>query len=163
MYLEKEKKNLPLCHFPIPDLLLLVKSIFINNCFSWKRRYYRQLRGLAMGNRLAPILTILFLDRFENKAIYAHLSVLLFYRYIDDCITSASSFKEAHMIQNYLNSQEPSIRYEIELPGEDGFLPFLNTKFKVNESGFVETGCYTKPANKGLMLNPQALRVLHWF
>ena len=57
------------------------------------------------------------------------------------------------MIQNHLNSQEPSIRYEIELPGEDGFLPFLNTKVKVNESGFVETGWYTKPAIKGLMLN----------
>jgi hypothetical protein len=38
MYLEKEKKNLPLCYFPIPDLLRLTKSIFRNNCFSWKRR-----------------------------------------------------------------------------------------------------------------------------
>ena len=152
MYLEKEKKNLPLCHFPISDLLLLVKSIFISNCFSWKRRYYRQLRGLAMGNRLAPIFAIFFPDRIENQAIYADLSLSLFYRYIDDCITPASSFEEAHMIQNHLNSQEPSIRYEIELPGEDGFLPCLNTKVKVNESGFVETGWYTKPANKGLML-----------
>jgi hypothetical protein len=61
MYLEKEKKNPPLCYFPVPDLLLLTKSIFRNNCFSWKRRYYRQLRGLVMGNRLAPILATLFL------------------------------------------------------------------------------------------------------
>ena len=38
MYLEKETKNLPLCHFPVSDLLLLVKSIFRNNYFSWKRR-----------------------------------------------------------------------------------------------------------------------------
>ena len=135
---EKEKKNLPLCHFPVSDLLFLVKSIFRNNCFSWKRRYYRQLRGLGMGNRLAPILAILYLDRIENQAIYADLSLSLFYRYIDDCITPASNSEEAHKIQNHLNSQEPSIRYEIELPGKDGFLPFLNTKVKVNDSGLVE-------------------------
>ena len=109
-----------------------------------------------MGNRLAPILAILYLDRIENQAIYADLSLSLFYRYIDDCITPASNSEEAHKIQNHLNSQEPSIRYEIELPGKDGFLPFLNTKVKVNDSGLVETGWYTKPANKGLMLNAKS-------
>ena len=75
---------------------------------------------------------------------------------IDDCISPASNSEEAHKIQNHLNSQEPSIRYEIELPGKDGFLPFLNTKVKVNDSGLVETGWYTKPANKGLMLNAKS-------
>ena len=154
--LEKEKKNLPLCFFPVSDLLLLIKSIFRNSCFSWKRRYYRQLRGLAMGNRLAPILAILFLDRIENQAIYADLSISLFYPYFDDCIAPASSYEEAYKIQNHLNCQEPSICYEIELPGEDGFLPFLNTKVRVNDSGIVETGWYTKPANKGLMLNAKS-------
>ena len=154
--MEKEKKNLPLCFFSVSDLLLLIKTIFRNNCFSWKRRYYRQLRGLAMGNRLAPILANLFLDRIENKAIYADLSISLFYRYFDDCIAPASSYEEAYKIQNHLNCQEPSIRYEIELPGEDGFLPFLNTKVRVNDSGIVETGWYTKPANKGLMLNAKS-------
>ena len=52
-----------------------------------------------------------------------------------------------------LNAQDPSIQFEIELPNEDGFLPFPNTKIKVNDNGTVETGWYTKPANKELMLN----------
>ncbi len=55
-----------------------------------------------------------------------------------------------------LNSQDPSIQFEIELPNKDGFLPFLNTKIKVNDSGTVETGWYTKQANKGLMLNAKS-------
>ena len=67
-----------------------------------------------------------------------------------------SCSEEARRIQNHLNSQDSSIRYEIELPGEDGFLPFLNTKVKVNYSGIVEIGWYTKPANKGLMLNAKS-------
>ena len=98
---------------------------------------------------LTPILAVFYLDRIENQAIYADLSLSLFYHYIDDCITPASNSEEAHKIQNHLNSQEPSIRYEIELPGKDGFLPFLNTKVKVNDFGLVETGWYTKPAYKG--------------
>jgi hypothetical protein len=76
-----------------------------------------------MGNHLAPILAILFLDRIENQVICADLS--FYYRYIDDCIAPASSSEEARQIQNHLN-KDSSIRYEIELPGEDGF-PFLNT------------------------------------
>ena len=105
-----------------------------------------------MGNHLAPILAILFLDIIENQVIYADLS--FYYRYIDDCIAPASSSEEARQIQNHLN-KDSSIPYEIELPGEDGF-PFLNTKVKVNDSGIVEIGRYTKPANKGLMLNAKS-------
>jgi hypothetical protein len=142
----------------VADIILLTKTIFQNNCFSWKGKFYQQLRGLAMGNRLAPILAILYMDRIENQAIYSDLSlsVSLYYRYIDDCITPASNPEEAVFIQNKLNSQDPAIRFEIELPDVDGFLPFLNTKIKVNESGCVETGWYTKPANKGLMLNERS-------
>ncbi len=82
-----------------------------------------------MGNRLAPMLAILgqnarFKDRIENQAIYSDqaLSLPLCYRYIDDCITPASGPDEAVKIQDKLNSQDPSIRFEIELPGKDGFL-----------------------------------------
>ena len=78
------------------------------------------------------------------------------YRYIDDCVTPASNHEEAVFIQNKLNSQDPAIRFEIELPDDDDFLPFLSTKIKVIESGIVETGWYTKPANKGLMINERS-------
>ena len=158
LYLEKEKKNIQLYQFSVCDILLLTKTIFEHNCFSCKRTYYQQRRGLAMGNRLAPILAILYMDRIENQAIYSDqaLSVSLYFRYVDGRITPASSPEEAARVQDQLNSQEPSFRFEIELPGEDGFLPFLNTKLKVNESGTVDSGWYTKRANKGLMINAKS-------
>ena len=158
LYLEKEKNNIQLYQFSVSDIILLTKAIFEKNCLSWKQSHYQQRRGLAMGNRLVPILAILFMDRIENQAIYSDqaLSLPLYYRYIDDCITPASGPDEAVKIQDKLNSQDPSIRFEIELPGEDGFLPFLNTKMKVNESGIVETGWHTKSANKGIMLNAKS-------
>ena len=136
--------NIHLYQFSVADIILLTKTIFQNNGFSWKGKFYQQLRGLAMGNRLAPILAILYMDRIENQEIYSDLSlsVSLYYRYIDDCITPASNPEEAVFIQNKLNSQDPAIRFEIELPDVDGFLPFLNTKIKVNESRCVETGYF---------------------
>ncbi|XP_028394455.1 uncharacterized protein LOC114518647 [Dendronephthya gigantea] len=156
LYLEKEKKNIQLYQFSISDIILLTKAIFEKNCFSWKRSFYQQRRGLAMGNRLAPILAILYMDRIENQAIYSDQAISIYYRYIDDCITPADNPNEAVKIQNQLNGQDPSIQFEIELPGEDGFLPFLNTKIKVNTSGTIETGWHTKSANKGLMLNAKS-------
>ncbi len=147
-----------LYQFSVADVILLTQTILQNNCFSWKRKFYQQLRGLAMGNRLAPILAILYMDRIENQAIYSDLSlsVSIYSRYIDDCLTPASNPEEATFIQNKLNSQDPAIHFEIELPDKDGFLPFLNTKIKVNESGIVETGWYTKSANKSLTLNKKS-------
>ena len=35
--------------------------------------------------------------------------------------------------QHFRHSKEPSIRCEIERPGKDGFLPFLNTKVKMSD------------------------------
>ena len=60
------------------------------------------------------------------------------------------------MIQHHLNSHDPLIQFEIELPEQDGFLPYLNTKIKANTSGEVERGWYTNPAKKGFMLNAKS-------
>ena len=158
VYFEKERNSIQLYQLLVADVILLTKTIFQNNCFSWKRKFDQQLRGLAMANRMAPILTILYTDRIENQAIYSDLSlsVSFYFRYIDDCLMPASNPKEATFIQIKLNSQDPAIHFEIELPNKDGFLLFLNTKIKVNESGTVETGWHTKLANKGLILNKKS-------
>ena len=119
--------------------------------FGERRSFYQQRPGLAMGNRLAPILAILYMNRIENQATYSDqsFSISIHYRYI----TPVNSTEKAVMIQHHLNCQDSAVQFKIELPCEDGFLPFLNTKSKVNASGVVETGWHTKSANKGLMLN----------
>ena len=106
-YLEREKNNIQLYQFSVADIILLTKTIFQHNCFSWRGNFYQQLRGLAMGNQLAPILAVLHMDRTENQAIYSDLSLSFsfYYRYIDDCITPASNHEEAVFIQNKLNGQ----------------------------------------------------------
>ena len=69
-----------------------------------------------MGNRLAPILAILYMDRIENQAMYSDLSmsVSFYHRYIDDCITPASNHEKPVFILNKLKSQNPAICFQIE-------------------------------------------------
>ena len=51
------------------------------------------------------------------------------------------------------NSKHPTIRFGIELPDADGFLPILDIKLKIKDDGTMERKLYTKPANKGITLN----------
>ena len=156
-YLYQHIRHLQLYGIPIPDIVLLTKIVLSNSCFSWSGTYFKQLRGLAMGNRLAPILAILYMDRIENQAIYAdtNLSTKPYHRYIDDCITTAQDNNEARSIQEILNAQDPSIKFEIESgrSDEEGYLPFLNTKLRVKPDGTLDTAWYTKQANKGIMIH----------
>jgi DNA-binding FrmR family transcriptional regulator len=154
-YLYQHRRHLQLYGIPIPDIVLLTKIVLSNSCFSWSGTHFKQLRGLAMGNRLAPILAILYMDRIENQAIYADtsLSTKPYHRYIDDCITTAQDNNEARSIQEILNAQDPSIKFEIELPDEEGYQPFLNTKLRVKPDGTLDTAWYTKQANKGVMIH----------
>ena len=47
------------------DVILLLNTIIRSNIFAWSGCYYRQKRGLAMGNRIAPILAIAFMNHLE--------------------------------------------------------------------------------------------------
>ncbi|KAK6762841.1 hypothetical protein RB195_023518 [Necator americanus] len=66
-------------------------------------QYYRQLRGLAMGQRLAPTLAIVFMAKIEKPIIDS--KPLLHYRYIDDCCVVCSTQAELDACFNILNQQ----------------------------------------------------------
>ncbi|KAK6763468.1 hypothetical protein RB195_023968 [Necator americanus] len=100
----------------------------INEClncsiFRWSGQYYRQLRGLAMGQRLAPTLAIVFMAKTEKPII--DRKPLLYYRYIDDCCVICSTQAELDTCFNLLNQQCPHIKFARERP-IDNWLAFLN-------------------------------------
>ena len=53
----------------------------------------------------------------------------------------------------HLNKKHPTIQFELETPGEDGFLPILDIKVKIKADGTIERKLYTKEANKGITLH----------
>ena len=126
-----------------------------NNVFMFDKSIFKQIRGLAMGNRLSGTLAIIVMDRFERRFVYDELkpSPVIFVRYVDDIGTVVSSVEVAHQTLEYLNKQHPTIQFELETPAEDGFLPILDIKVKIRLDGTIERKPYRKEANKGITLH----------
>ena len=108
-----------------------------------------------MGNRLSGTLAILAMDRFERTFIYQHPypSLTIYARFIDDIGTVVNNPNEAQLLLTYLNSKHPTIKFELELPSDDHYLPILDVQIKLDTDGNLHHRLYTKPASKQLTLH----------
>ncbi|EYB98524.1 hypothetical protein Y032_0130g1519 [Ancylostoma ceylanicum] len=107
------------------------------------------IRGLAMGQRLAPVLAIRFMSKIEEP-VFARLP-LLYCRYIDDCIVITSTQSEMDECFRIFNeqSQYTTLSREIHL---DDWLPSLNTQLELCK-GMVHVKWYRKESsNEGRIL-----------
>ena len=113
-----------------------------------------------MGSRLSGTLVILVMDRFEYNYIYRNMKLepLVYVRYIDDTGKIVNDANEAGQMLRYLNEQYPTIKFELELPDESGFLPILDIKIKINKDGLTQNKLYVKKANKGITLHNDSNR-----
>ncbi|KAK6737670.1 hypothetical protein RB195_020029 [Necator americanus] len=69
--------------FAIQQIMMLLSECLRCSVFRWSGQYYRQIRGLAMGQRLAPTLAVAFMSKVEKPLL--ERKPLLYCRYIDDC------------------------------------------------------------------------------
>ena len=135
--------------FSTTDIIDLVKVCLASNIFRFNNTYYRQRRGLAMGNRLAPLLAVLFMDYIESQSLFCN--PILYCRYIDDCFVVAHSADQFQMLLDSLNNRDLYITLTSELPN-NGWLPFLNVEVGVCNGKFV-TRWYRKPSCMNILLN----------
>ena len=147
------KHNIYIYGLQACDLFELLNLVLDHNVFQFGNKLYKQKHGLAMGNRLSGTLAIICMDRFEQTHIYKKYQPVLYGRYVDDIGTTASNIEEANIMLTDLNSRHPTIKFELETPDEDGFLPILDLQVKIDENGETKRRLYTKPANKGITLN----------
>ncbi|EYC25025.1 hypothetical protein Y032_0012g1652 [Ancylostoma ceylanicum] len=140
------------------DLRELLLATLACNIFQFDEEFYAQKRGLAMGLRISPLLAIVYLDRIERKSL---ISGILFYkRYIDDVFVISSNADELHIMLENLNECDPNVKFTSELPDEDGFLPFLNTKVRIYQSK-KQFRWYKKPQSKNILLHSRSAHPLY--
>ncbi len=65
-------------------------------------------------------------------------------RYVDDTYAIVNKDTESELHQ-HINAQEPSIKFLKEIPGQDGSVPFLDTKCVPQPDGSIHTVVYRKP------------------
>ena len=144
------------------ELNKLSHLVLNHNIFHCEERIFKQIRGLAMGSRMSGTLAIIAMDRFEQLHVYNHpklqdLSVyVLQVRYIDDTGTVVANKQQARDILRYLNSQHATIKLELEFPDNEGFLPILDIKLRIEQDGTIQRKLYTKVANKGIILHSES-------
>ena len=99
------------------------------------------------------------MDRFETLHIYQQpkfQDLAVYVRYIDDTGTVLKSRKYAMDMLTYLNDQHKSIKFEMELPDKENFLPMLDVRIGIDGDGSDRRKLYTKPANKGITLHAES-------
>ena len=106
-----------------------------------------------MGSRLSGTLASDGPGRFERNNIYDTIRPVVYSRYVDDIGTVVSSIPEASQLLEALNSQHDTIKFELELPAADGYLPLLDAALKINQDGSLSHRLHTKSASKQITLH----------
>ncbi|EYC43305.1 hypothetical protein Y032_0498g2548 [Ancylostoma ceylanicum] len=111
-----------------------------------------------MGLRLAPLLAIVYLDRIERMSL---TSELIFYRRcIGDVFAIGSTPSALQHVLDNLNSQDPNIRFTVEEPDVNGFLPFLNAKVRIR-NGSKEFSWYRKLSSKNIIIHSRSAHPIY--
>ena len=102
----------------VEDIHSMVEFVLDRNYFEFNGEQYRQRNGLAMGNRLAPPLAIIFMSSLEVKVLDScDCKPLLYKRYIDDIFVIKFWCHGREAFDSFvqlLNAQHPRIRFTVE-------------------------------------------------
>ena len=115
--------------------------------FTYRGKFYEQVKGAAMGSSISPIVANLFMENFEMRALQPSPNPpLLWKRFVDDTFVI---LKKAHKEEflTHINSVDSNIQFTSEEPGPEGSLPFLDILITPDEEGRLETSVYRKPTH----------------
>ena len=140
---------------------LLSMSLFKND-FVFNRKYYRQIKGVAMGKQYAPNFANLYMSRWEEKV----LKVLpgpkpkIWLRYIDDIFGIwEGSIKELDIFIESVNK----IDKNIQVSGNTSLLDvqFLDLVIFKTKDSKLASMVYLKPTSSLKLIHPKSLHPHH--
>lgn len=143
--LGKTNQNKP---SPMTLSCLLEKVLKLNN-FTFGNEHYIQIKGTAMGTRVAPNFANVYMGRLEERFVYQTEwmdHIILWVRFIDDIFLIWKSDKDSLInFINYLNSVAPSIKFTHEISAHS--VNFLDTTVLKDNQGNISTDVYQKPTD----------------
>jgi hypothetical protein len=104
----------------------------------------KQVRGVAMGSPLSPVICNLFLEELESRDINSFdPTPTVFLRYVDDIFFLWSeSTRPIEEFHQHLNNQNASITFAVEKEVE-GVIPFVDVLVK-RRNQKIETEVYSR-------------------
>ncbi len=131
------------------SVIELLRLVLTCNNFEFNGEHYKQIKGTAMGTKVAPTFANIFMGKFENDHIYTHslyAKVLVWLRFIDDIFfIFTGTLTELKQFHNDLNhTRYNSIQFTMDYSTEK--IHFLDTTIKI-ENGTLVSTLYTKPTD----------------
>lgn len=128
--------------------------ILERNTFYFNKIFYNQIRGTAMGTKVAPTYATLVLGYLE-ETLYSKMKDKYgssfsefikenFKRFLDDCFIIWNKNTSLAEFHDELNSLHSSITFTFESSDEE--LPFLDVLVKL-DNGRISTDIYSKPTD----------------
>lgn len=142
-------------HTPIPkEQFMKMLDICLNhaNYFVYRGKFYKQNLGMFMGSSLAPILVERVIEDIVDRALEKlELTPDFWGTYVDDHLTSIPENK-VQILNDTLNSFEPTVQFTVEVEKEDKTIDFLDTTV-TNMGNKLRTKWYYKSIASNRILN----------
>ena len=138
-----------------------LKIILENNIFSFNKEYFKQMKGTAIGTKVAPTYATLVLGFLEERMYetikmekdenFAKYIKEQWKRYLDDCfIFWERSMTDFAYFENLLNSLNADIRFKVQKSTER--LPFMDIMV-IKQWTSIITDIYFKSTDSKQYLN----------
>lgn len=131
----------------IDEYVHLTRLCMSQNVFQFKKEFFEQLEGTAMGNSLSPFMADLFMSRFETDLQKeSKYFPRVWLRYVDDVfvIFNTQSCDIEQFLEN-MNSRFRSIKFTYEIEKSEQ-LPFLDT-LVIRNNNKLDFDIYRKDTN----------------
>ena len=125
--LEKDETLQDRTVLSVQNIIDLLGFCLHNTYFSSHNKFYEQVKGVAMGSPVSPIVTNLYMEHFEREALQsASHPPRFWFRYVDDTwVIQQRAHKQE--FQEHINSIDPAIKFTVEGTQGNGGIPFLDT------------------------------------
>ena len=152
-WVEKHRTKVP-SRFSSDFICDAISLILENNVFQFDSKHFKQIKGTAMGTKMAPSYANLVLAYLEEKMYqhirttkgdeYANFIEQSFLRYLDDCFIIWDDKWDINDFVNILNGLHSNLKFKIEQSKTE--IPFLDIKVILCD-GKITTDIYFKPTD----------------
>ncbi|CAF5003039.1 unnamed protein product, partial [Rotaria sp. Silwood1] len=143
-FCKKYSMNEKIGNLKIDTIIKLACVVLDTNTFAYKEKYYRQIKGGAMGSPFTMVLANIYMLEWEQKLIqHQNRHQEIYGRYIDDVFMTTSLTKEEILRElEETTKNDPNIKVTITI---NHALEYLDASIE-NNKGQLKTTIYHKTA-----------------
>lgn len=132
--------------FAIDHIMKMARLILDTNCFVFNDKYYKQIRGGAMGSAFTQVLANIYMLEWEEDLIQHQTTNHKIYgRYIDDIFMSTNqTIVEINIILERMQRKDENIKITSTI---NTSVDFLDVPIS-NQDGHLRTTIYYKPTTE---------------